>query len=288
MEESGSNLKQEVWNDTLKTKGRKFKSHIASLLDLFGSLIKTSVDGYELCTHITVPKEYVSLRGEISAEWLKEYHVVNWIDFSFKCQHCDLTIKSLNLYWKHLKDNEVEKIKIKCCEEDCNKQYSALNSYINHAIKIHHECLAYSCFICGRIYYSIGFLIQHYADEHPTVRDIYPCIECGYYAQSFTQLKSHFHTHKSSESSDSSDDEPSQKKKKLFSKYGKNDDSRMKDRKHGKTYACPKCNRVLLTKQGWDYHQLVHANSKPFACNICDASFRSKQTCDEHHKACHS
>lgn len=56
-----------------------------------------------------------------------------------------------------------------------------------------------------------------------------------------------------------------------------------------KTYPCPysNCQRVLLTRPGLDYHILVHANSKPYACKSCDAKYRCNQELEKHTARAH-
>lgn len=52
------------------------------------------------------------------------------------------------------------------------------------------------------------------------------------------------------------------------------------------TYPCqvPGCNNILLTASGYDYHQNVHADIRPFPCSHCEKSFRSKQSLRLHEK----
>lgn len=69
---------------------------------------------------------------------------------------------------------------------------------------------------------------------------------------------------------------------------------------HGKTklfdetssraiYPCPVegCSRTLVTKAGYDYHLMVHNDVKPYECDYCDASYRSKQLKNKHMRCKH-
>lgn len=199
-------------------------------MELFAETLKQPYFEHETFAHVTVEMAHVSAEGEISASWLANFGVATWMDIVYKCLNCSKKegIKSLSAFLKHLKQESPTKTKIKCSE--CDRTYSALNSYINHVTKIHHEHLSfwfvislkassylllfllYSCIECGRIHFNIAALIKHYHRVHPSVLNIYPCIECGYYAQSFTQLKIHALSHKTQEVSDSSDEEPPQPK----------------------------------------------------------------------------
>jgi DNA-directed RNA polymerase subunit RPC12/RpoP len=136
----------------------------------------------------------------------------------------------------------------------------------------------YSCLLCGKIHYNMSCLIQHYAREHPEVRDVFPCIECGYYALNISALRAHSMTHKVQEVS-SDDEEPEQAAKPAQKRRsGSNVEGEETTLKRPrKIFECPTCSKQILTKQGFDYHMLVHSNEKPYVCDICKRAFRSKQ-----------
>jgi DNA-directed RNA polymerase subunit RPC12/RpoP len=110
---------------------------------LFEEPLKRPFSENESHAHITVDMTNVSAVGEISAAWLASFGVATWMDIVYKCLHCKKAggIKSLIALLNHRKNESLEKIKIQCT--DCDRQYSALNSYINHVTKIHHEHLSF-------------------------------------------------------------------------------------------------------------------------------------------------
>ncbi|CAG9797771.1 unnamed protein product [Chironomus riparius] len=48
------------------------------------------------------------------------------------------------------------------------------------------------------------------------------------------------------------------------------------------------CERILLTKSGYDYHMRVHNDIKPFKCDYCEKSFRSTQLKNSHTRNAHA
>lgn len=97
-------------------------------------------------------------------------------------------------------------------------------------------------------------LIRHYDREHPQVRNVFPCIECGYYALNFTQLKVHAMTHSLQKVDDSDDDDGQQPTKKgkqeaggsglsIMSLHPKLSKNASANRKY-QTFPCDQCNNV--------------------------------------------
>lgn len=135
--------------------------------------------------------------------------------------------------------------------------------------------LIHSCVECGKIHYNIAALIKHYEGEHPAIANIYPCIECGYYAQSFTQLKIHILGHKTQEVSDSEDEEPASKVKKIAEgqkNWGSKDDqeshsssassSGSSKNYHPKAYSGKRASKQFNSDPG--------KHRKTFPCDKCD------------------
>lgn len=56
------------------------------------------------------------------------------------------------------------------------------------------------------MFYNTACLINHYAQAHPTIRDVHPCVECGYYALNHQNLTLHVMAHKTQEVSEDDDD----------------------------------------------------------------------------------
>lgn len=50
----------------------------------------------------------------------------------------------------------------------------------------------------------------------------------------------------------------------------------------GKSYSCPFCNKIFITKQHIQRHILIHTGEKPFTCPRCLKGFRVKHHLTNH------
>lgn len=112
-------------------------------MELFEQHLKLPFLELEDLSHITVSHENLDANGKVNDEWIKDYHVVSWNKMVFHCKHCKSDFVSLAKMVRHMSDVSGAKIKIICPEENCQREMSSMNSYVNHVVKNHLECLAY-------------------------------------------------------------------------------------------------------------------------------------------------
>ncbi|GMR57626.1 hypothetical protein PMAYCL1PPCAC_27821, partial [Pristionchus mayeri] len=55
-----------------------------------------------------------------------------------------------------------------------------------------------------------------------------------------------------------------------------------------KSFSCSECGKILLSKDGLDYHMRSHSGKKPFRCHHCDKSYRSNCDRIRHIRTVHS
>lgn len=146
-------------------------------------------------SHIRVDSSCLAKDGEISSEYLLKIGETKlFSSFTYFCDHCNTDIQGLLAFIDHRKAAGINSYKLKCPEDNCKREYSALYSYINHCSSDHHEYLAFSCIFCTptRIYYNMPCLLEHYMSQHMDYNfSFYMCLECGMYSQSITQLRMH-------------------------------------------------------------------------------------------------
>lgn len=116
---------------------------IKFVMELFKTSLEDPIKNCAEYSHISIDKSLLSKSGEIPANWLQQYQVQNWCDFVFRCQHCQLEIKSLNKLIKHMLEKANSKTKVLCFEPGCRKSFCKMNALINHVVKTHYQCLAY-------------------------------------------------------------------------------------------------------------------------------------------------
>jgi hypothetical protein len=159
--------------------------------------------------------------GEITGDYLENLAETKlWDSFTYPCDHCNTDIKGLLAFIDHKKEAGINSYRVKCIEQNCNREFAALYSYINHCSGEHYKYLAFSCVFCNptRIFYNMPCLLEHYITKHLDYNFcIFTCLECSIYCQSITQLRIHkmtTHDKVLSVSVDDSDSEPGHSSKK--------------------------------------------------------------------------
>lgn len=139
--------------------------------------------------------------GEIPKSWLQKFKCVkSWHDMEFTCEsHCRKRFSNLISLIQH-NNNEICKNNHSYRCKDCNRRfcnYFALTSFINHVTsKIRNEHMKFCCVVCSKVFYNMPYLSKHYQENHPNKDlSLVPCLECGFYCQSFRQLIKHKQSH---------------------------------------------------------------------------------------------
>lgn len=167
--------------------------------ELFGVVSREQMKSFE---KIDAPATELSTNGEVSHEWLKKYaDFKTWNDFRFVCgDHCNEEFSNLFLMISHIYENYLQKKNLflkcpVCFKKFVCKYFSA--SLPNHIIKEHKfECLKFCCVVCSKNFHNMPYLMSHYQDHHPDLRlRLFPCLECGFYAQNLGNLKKHISRH---------------------------------------------------------------------------------------------
>lgn len=109
---------------------------VQNVQDIYSYWIKKPFLDLCDCTHVDVDRKCVSQSGEISGEWLKNFNVKTWKDFTYTCHHCAEQFKSLSLILLHQKRSfECHNSKLSC--NICSHLFLTLAAYINHMIRYH-------------------------------------------------------------------------------------------------------------------------------------------------------
>jgi hypothetical protein len=139
---------------------------------------------------LDVPKTAVAHDGEVDVSSISDLKA--WQDLVFGCTHCKFKFESLEILFKHLR-NDVPKKRgaaswqIKC--PDCWKLMSR-PQFLNHA-REHHPSLMFTCVYCSKTYQNLGVLLKHYVEHHEDFNDVFFCLCCGLYFTSLQSLKFH-------------------------------------------------------------------------------------------------
>lgn len=107
---------------------------IENVADIYSEFMKQPLLELEEKTHISVEREHLSEAGEISKDWLSEYEIKTWKDFTYSCVNCKKTVKSLQKMLQHCKTScRINKMLCNLCE----KTFSTLHAYVNHVVRKH-------------------------------------------------------------------------------------------------------------------------------------------------------
>lgn len=143
-------------------------------------------------THVNVRPELRNDLGEILIEFM-DCNKILWSDMIFKCSHCNADIKGLMNYIQHMNGIGNHKFRLHCFDDSCNRKFSALYSFINHAAE-HHLHLNLMCIFCkpSRLFFNAVCLMNHHIDEHKDLNfSLFFCFECAQYFQCLKLLREH-------------------------------------------------------------------------------------------------
>lgn len=178
-------------------KERKYQN-FKQVLERTESLFK-NLDA-SCCEQIEIPKAKLSKDGEVPREWLSDYeNFKTWDEFTFVCkEHCKIKFDNLFSYCVHQEQVPRTNRMIQC--NQCQQQFKGcgfLASFINHTAANHYQHLKFCCIVCSRVFFNMPSLLQHCKSQHGDIElyDVYPCLECGAYKFSYTNLKTHKAVH---------------------------------------------------------------------------------------------
>lgn len=80
-----------------------------------------------------------------------------------------------------------QKVEISC--KFCLENFDGMFECLNHITSQHAEHLKHCCLFCNRLFYDLSRLLNHISVEHDL--QIFQCLICGHYSESFTALRNH-------------------------------------------------------------------------------------------------
>ena len=291
----------------------KYKKHKCSICkELFFS--KESTRHHERKSHGLFKTERLT-NGKYKIRKPRIYSIDDELPFysERKCEECDRTFKSLNIFsdhirmhklggkpymcekcksefltrkhWKlHIKKHVIIEDGISC--EICFSQFQTVYDFGIHKKKEHTNHIQKQlnnkvkskdiiCTECGKLFKSDGNYRHHFAVVHS--QNEYVCEICSYKSKTLYGIRKHKDIHSTAEI-------PCNKCEKVFKstynleRHVKNVHTHIADR----PYQCTKCKKGFSKRKVFEDHQNIHIGIKPYSCNICDTKF-SNVTNKFHH-----
>ena len=144
--------------------------------------------------------------------------------------------------------NEHKNVQFKC--DICEAIFKSRDGFVNHKKLLHSgERIKYSCEKCPISYYNENTYENHVAKHNgePT----YSCDKCSKKFYTAHRLQKHGYDHKN-------------KNKKLY---------------------CTQCEYSTIHRQAFKRHMAtLHSDERPFKCNYCDSSFKTKLILVQHER----
>ena len=215
-----------------------------------------------------------------------------------KCDRCKRDIREDRYeahLATHLNDNN------EC--EICNKQFSSAANLTAHMLT-HAEEKPYKCDKCGKSFVRNDALLKHALKHKPGANEI-ACEECGKSFDGDEVMKEHIlshgriRLHKCEKCGESVSGRHKFQRHKIL--HRKNDLHECKVcgkrfpigtlnqhmKVHGaERYSCEQCGRVFNNKGNLRAHMFVHAEDKPYKCDLCFMSFIRKDALEKHAVKC--
>lgn len=187
----------------------------------------------------------------------------------YKCQFCDMSYKSKEVYERHTARHTGDK-PFECLI--CQKSFTTRECYKNH-VTIHTGEKPFKCQFCEesfRIRATWQLHVSKHLGEKP--------FKCTFCNKAFT-LQRVCNAHERVHTGE-------RKFKCRFCDMDFRFESSLKthERKHTgeKPFKCQYCVKSFSAKHQRSRHEMLHTGEKPFKCPFCDKSFRSKDNCFMH------
>lgn len=232
--------------------------------------------------------------SEVDVEYEEE---VKKGKFSVKhnCQICNVGFASERTYSSHINNNKCNNEQYICTV--CNTVYSGRKALKYH--KYIHQDERYPCEFCDRIFDRPDFLRHHKKQEHkelvpdidrkgdpqfdPNEAGEYQCKTCGLILKNRRNLKRHVSIHSGIRY------KCNMCEKEYNRRYAMNLHMR---EQHGvilnpgivkkveevkqDIYTCETCQKTFIKRYKYKEHLQIHSDEKPFLCNLCGQSFKTK------------
>lgn len=170
---------------------------------------------------------------------------------------------------------------IKCTEENCEKIFQAKCQLKKHVHRSH-KGKVYKCHLCEKSYIAPGALEIHIR-VHQGIKP-FECNECGRCFSSRACIRGHLNRKHSGK-------KPYQC---WYCGQSFNDSGFLKwhiqvhhSSENGKTFQCDKCEKAFYTISTLKIHYRLHTGERPFACKLCDKTFRHNESLTKHTVAFH-
>ncbi|KAF5296035.1 hypothetical protein FQR65_LT10339 [Abscondita terminalis] len=196
-------------------------------------------------------------------KWAVTKHKVIHIG-EFSCRICDMKFKKKYLLNYHMDDVHQEKNCYRC--EICNKTMSTKQTLRLHLSR-HQKKFSFHCQLCQKKYCTYNDVKAHVVRVHENA--VYECCICKRPFSSKYAAADHEKTHNSVRRTSGQ----SERGFKTGSVIGRNQ--------------CDVCFKTFFKPSRLRSHKVIHADEKPFTCDLCSASFKRNNALYTHMKKVH-
>lgn len=214
-------------------------------------LIKIRAMALHMCRHIQPDAFTCSECGKLmTCPKILQYHMQNHLPEEKRplaCPECPRRFSYSSALVAHTITHQPEEERVAHVCEECGKSFSSpgrLSTHINVVHTKHDQ--VYVCHICAKSFGCKGNLVYHLTTHQPRVHQV-QCTQCGKWLKNKLCLRKHMIQHS------------------------------------GIKYLCELCDYAALNPQCLRNHMRVqHTDDKPFKCDLCERSFKLKNTLLNH------
>ena len=196
---------------------------------------------------------------------------------NYVCRQCDCFFKSKSNLRIHVKRKHAPPRIFQCSECPFT---SSCNILLSRHRLLHSEKFPFGCYHCDARFTLETDLIQHMSSTHTTGR-AYKCNLCPYDTTRKGDLDRHQLVHCTYQPHSCS---------KCDAKFKHVSNMKKHVRQHhpgSQEYKCSSCAFSTFTESDLNQHLILHGKDRPYACDQCQASFKSKKTLNNHKKKVH-